>query len=56
MPVTPSNPQGHLHIALTWTIYMQAALLALLSVAIASILPARAAGKLTPIDIIRQGG
>ena len=56
MPTTPTNPQGHLHIALNATIYIQAATLALFSAAIASILPARAAGKLTPIDIIRQGG
>ena len=56
MQVTPSNPQGHLHIALDFAIYAQAAGLALLSASIASILPARAAGKLTPIDIIRQGG
>ena len=56
MRVTPSNPQGHLHIALSVSIYVQALGLALLSASIASILPARAAGKLTPIDIIRQGG
>ena len=56
MLATPSNPQGHLHISLDWVIYVQATGLALLSAAIASVLPARAAGKLTPIDIIRQGG
>jgi len=56
MRVTPSNPQGHLHIALSPRIYFEAAALALLSTSIASILPARAAGKLTPIEIIRQGG
>ncbi|MDD4973835.1 MAG: ABC transporter permease [Bacteriovorax sp.] len=56
LQMTPSNPQGHLHIALTPLIYIQAATLALLSTSIASILPARAAGKLTPIEIIRQGG
>ncbi len=56
MPATPSNPQGHLHIALTFGIFVQAALMALLSAAFASILPARAASKLTPIDIIRIGG
>ncbi|MGZ3789284.1 MAG: ABC transporter permease [Bacteriovorax sp.] len=56
LQLTPSNPQGHLHIALTLKIYVQAACLALLSTSIASILPARAAGKLTPIEIIRQGG
>ena len=56
MLATPSNPQGHLHISLSIWIYLQATGLALLSAAIASVLPARAAGKLTPIDIIRQGG
>jgi len=56
MMATPSNPQGHLHIALNLSIYIQATALALLSAAIASVLPARAAGKLSPIDIIRQGG
>jgi lipoprotein-releasing system permease protein len=56
MQVTPTNPQGHLHIALTPIIYVEAAALALLSTSIASILPARAASRLTPIDIIRQGG
>ncbi len=48
--------QGFLHISLDPYIYLQAATMALLSASIASILPARAAGKLTPIDIIRQGG
>lgn len=53
---SPSNPGGHLHISLSVWIYVQAALVAISSVSIASILPARAAGKLTPIDIIRSGG
>jgi len=56
MVATPANPQGHLHIALTAGIFFQAALMAILSSAIASILPARAASKLTPIEIIRTGG
>lgn len=56
MRVSPSNPQGHLHIAMNIKIYLEALGLALLSASIASILPARAAGKLTPIEIIRQGG
>lgn len=56
MAVTPTNPQGHLHISLSLRIYIQAATLAVISAAIASILPARAAGKMTPIEIIRQGG
>lgn len=53
---TPSNPEGHLHIALTFNIFAQAAFMALFSTSLASILPAKAAGKLTPIDIIRTGG
>ena len=56
MQVSPSNPQGHLHIALSPLIYVEAAAFALLSTSIASIFPARAAGKFTPIEIIRQGG
>ncbi|MGZ3689509.1 MAG: ABC transporter permease [Bdellovibrionota bacterium] len=56
MAVSPSNPEGHLHIALSVPIYLEAAALALLSASVASILPARTAGKLTPIEIIRQGG
>lgn len=44
-----------LHISLDVSIYLQASALALLSATIASILPARAAGKLTPIEIIRAG-
>lgn len=56
MQASPSNPEGHLHIALDPFIYLQASFLAVFSTAVASILPARAAGKLTPIDIIRQGG
>jgi lipoprotein-releasing system permease protein len=46
---------GHLHIAITPSIYIEAAMLALGSASIASILPARAAGKFTPIEIIRMG-
>ena len=56
MIVTPANPLGNLHIALDPKIYLQAAALAILSSSLASILPARAAGKLTPIEIIRAGG
>jgi lipoprotein-releasing system permease protein len=56
MPATPTNPQGHLHIALTFGIFFQGALMSLLSAGVASILPARAASKLTPIEIIRVGG
>jgi lipoprotein-releasing system permease protein len=56
MPATPMNSQGHLHIALNWGIFIQAAGMSLLSASIASILPARAASRLTPIEIIRTGG
>lgn len=56
MVATPANPQGHLHIALNATIFAQAAFMALFSSSVASILPARAASKLTPIEIIRVGG
>lgn len=52
----PSSTQGgHLHISLSPMIYFQGILLALFSSSIASVLPARAAGKLTPIEIIRMG-
>jgi lipoprotein-releasing system permease protein len=53
---TPANPQGYLHISLAPAIYLQAAGLALLASSLASVLPARAAGKLTPIEVIRAGG
>ncbi|MGZ3724581.1 MAG: ABC transporter permease [Pseudobdellovibrio sp.] len=56
MNVTPSNPNGYLHIALSVGIYAQAMFMAIFSVSIASILPARSAGQLTPIDVIRSGG
>jgi len=56
MNVTPSNPQGRLHISLDSLIYVQALGFSLLMASLASILPARAASKLTPIEIIRQGG
>ncbi len=49
------NPQGHLHISLSTSIYIQALALSLLSSSLASILPARAASKFTPIEIIRSG-
>jgi lipoprotein-releasing system permease protein len=53
---TPANPLGHLHIALNFGIFFQAGMMALVSAAVASILPALSAGKLTPIEIIRTGG
>ena len=49
------DPQAHLHISLSLGIYVQALLLSLFSSSIASILPARAASKFTPIEIIRSG-
>jgi lipoprotein-releasing system permease protein len=45
----------HLLVAMHPSLYYQATSFALLSSVIASILPARAAGKLTPIEIIRAG-
>lgn len=50
-----STATGHLQIAILPSIYVQALLLALAAATIASILPARAAGKFTPIEIIRMG-
>jgi lipoprotein-releasing system permease protein len=55
-PPGSSHAGETLHISLDLGIYVQATLFALLAAAIASILPARAAGKLTPIEIIRTGG
>lgn len=46
---------GHFIVSFDPAIYVQSALLALLASSLASILPARAAGKLTPIEIIRAG-
>ncbi len=46
---------GYLMVSFDPAIYVQAALLALISSCLASVLPARAAGKLTPIEIIRAG-
>lgn len=46
---------GFLNISFNPAIYLQAALLALASSSFASVLPARAAGKLAPIEIIRAG-
>ena len=50
------NPMGHLRISLDASIYLKAFSLALLASSLASVLPARSAGKLTPIEIIRAGG
>ncbi len=54
-PANSSHAGETLHISLDMTIYLQATLLALLASSVASILPARAAEKLTPIEIIRTG-
>lgn len=57
-PATPGASGGtldHLLVSFDPAIYVQAASLAVISASFASILPARAAGKLTPIDIIRAG-
>jgi len=45
----------YLPVLVTPAIYVQAMILALLTASIASVLPARAASKLTPIEIIRAG-
>jgi lipoprotein-releasing system permease protein len=50
-----STKVDHLHIALSPRIYLQAVALALGASGIAAFLPARAAGRLTPIEIIRAG-
>jgi lipoprotein-releasing system permease protein len=55
-PPNSSHAGETLHISLDFSIYTQATLLALLAASIASILPSMAAGKLTPIEIIRTGG
>jgi lipoprotein-releasing system permease protein len=51
----PMHGPGHLIIAFNVSIYVQAALLAMAAALLASVLPARAAGKLAPIEIIRAG-
>ncbi|MDR3606790.1 MAG: ABC transporter permease [Oligoflexia bacterium] len=58
--LTMAGPPGsttseHLHIALNFGIYSQAAVLAIAASIFASFLPSRAASKLTPIEIIRGG-
>ena len=55
-PATTAGKGGYLQISLSASIYLQASALALLTASLASILPARAAGQLSPIDVIRQGG
>jgi lipoprotein-releasing system permease protein len=51
----PMGGAGFLQIAIKPAIYLQGMGLALFSSCIASILPARAAGRMTPIEIIRSG-
>jgi lipoprotein-releasing system permease protein len=46
---------GHLLVSFSSMIYVQAGMMGLFSSCIASLLPARAAGKLSPIEIIRSG-
>jgi lipoprotein-releasing system permease protein len=57
MPGPPGSTKmpEHLHISLDYGIYLQASLLSILAAAFASFVPARSAGKLTPIEIIRGG-
>lgn len=52
---TTGSQTNMMHISFDSQIYMNAFFLATLSSIIASVLPARAASKLTPIDIIRAG-
>jgi lipoprotein-releasing system permease protein len=51
----PLGGAGYLQISIKPAIYLQAMGLAVFSASLASILPARAAGKMTPIEIIRSG-
>lgn len=51
----PLGGAGYLHIDIRLAYFIQSMALAIFSSALASILPARAAGKLTPIQIIREG-
>ena len=50
-----STTSEHLHISLAFSIFAQSSMLAILSSTIASVIPALAAGKLSPIEIIREG-
>ena len=50
-----SSGSGLMMVSFNTKIYWQAGVLGILSSTIASILPARAAGKFTPIEIIRSG-
>lgn len=51
----PMGGPGHMMVSMDPQIYFHAALLALTSACVASILPAYGAGKLEPIEIIRTG-
>jgi lipoprotein-releasing system permease protein len=52
---TMGSGSGLMMVSFNAKIYWQAGVLGILSSTIASILPARAAGKFTPIEIIRSG-
>jgi lipoprotein-releasing system permease protein len=47
---------GRMIISYDYLIYVKAIVIALMSSILSSIFPARAAGKLEPMDIIRSGG
>lgn len=51
----PLGGPTHIRVSTDPSIYLQAAVLGVLSSSIAAMLPARSAGKLTPIEIIRAG-
>lgn len=51
----PMQSAGYMLVSTAPEIYLQAGFLALATACLASVLPARAAGKLTPIEIIRSG-
>ncbi len=51
----PVGNMGHLRISFAPSIYFSAMMLSMVSSTIAGFLPARAAGRMTPIEIIRSG-
>jgi len=50
------SSSGTMLISYDWLIYVKAYVIALLSSTVSSIIPAREAGRLEPMDIIRSGG
>ncbi len=50
------SSSGTMLVSYDWIIYVKAFFIALLSSTLSSIIPAREAGKLEPMDIIRSGG